>query len=49
MILAFLVIVVYSKHLHIALAPINVATKRVPDGLGALLPVTDAGGKPIDF
>jgi Fe-S oxidoreductase len=48
-ILAFLVIVVYSKHLHIALAPVNVATKRVPDGLGALLPVTDAKGVPVDF
>jgi Fe-S oxidoreductase len=48
-ILAFLVIVTYSKHLHIALAPVNVAAKRVPDGLGPLLPVTDAAGKPIDF
>jgi Fe-S oxidoreductase len=48
-ILAFLVIVTYSKHLHIALAPINVGAKRVPDGLGALLPVTDTAGKPIDF
>jgi Fe-S oxidoreductase len=48
-ILAFLVIVVYSKHLHIALAPLNVAAKRVPDGLGALLPVTDAAGAPVDF
>ncbi len=48
-ILAFLVIVVYSKHLHIALAPVNVATKRVPDGLGPLLPVTDAKGAPVDF
>ena len=48
-ILAFLVIVVYSKHLHIALAPLNVGAKRVPDGLGPLLPVTDAVGKPIDF
>jgi Fe-S oxidoreductase len=48
-ILTFLVIVVYSKHLHIALAPLNVATKRVPDGLGALLPVTDAKGAPVDF
>jgi Fe-S oxidoreductase len=48
-ILAFLVIVVYSKHLHIALAPLNVGAKRVPDGLGPLLPVTDAAGKPIDF
>jgi Fe-S oxidoreductase len=48
-ILSFLVLVVYSKHLHIALAPINVATKRVPIGLGALLPVTDQAGTPIDF
>jgi Fe-S oxidoreductase len=48
-ILAFLVIVTYSKHLHIALAPLNVGAKRVPDGLGPLLPVTDASGTPIDF
>ena len=48
-ILAFLVIVTYSKHLHIALAPLNVGAKRVPDGLGPLLPVTDTAGKPIDF
>ncbi|MDQ6938475.1 MAG: (Fe-S)-binding protein, partial [Actinomycetota bacterium] len=48
-VLVFGVIVVYSKHLHIALAPLNVATKRLPDGLGALLPVTDPAGKPIDF
>ena len=39
----------YSKHLHIALAPLNVGAKRVPDGLGPLLPVTDTTGKPIDF
>src|SRR6185312_12177199 len=48
-ILAFLVIVVCWKHLHIALAPLNVGAKRVPDGLGPLLPVTDAAGKPLDF
>jgi Fe-S oxidoreductase len=48
-ILSFLVIVVYSKHLHIGLAPINVATKRVPVALGALQPVTDPTGTPIDF
>jgi Fe-S oxidoreductase len=48
-ILAFLVIVTYSKHLHIALAPVNVGAKRVPDGLGPLLPVTDAAGTPLDF
>jgi Fe-S oxidoreductase len=45
---AFAVIVVYSKHLHIALAPVNVATKRLPDGLGALLPI-ESGGKLVDF
>jgi Fe-S oxidoreductase len=47
-ILGFLVLVVYSKHLHIALAPLNVATKRLPKALGALLPM-ESGGKPIDF
>jgi len=47
-ILAFLVLVVYSKHLHIGLAPINIAAKRTPDALGALLPM-ESGGKPIDF
>ncbi|MEO9139261.1 MAG: (Fe-S)-binding protein [Jatrophihabitans sp.] len=48
-IFAFTVLVVYSKHLHIGTAPLNVLTKREPDGLGPLLPVTDADGKPIDF
>jgi Fe-S oxidoreductase len=47
-IMAFLVMVTYSKHLHIALAPINVAAKRLPRGLGALLPV-ESGGRPVDF
>ena len=47
-IMAFLVILVHSKHLHIALAPINVATKRVPQGLGALQPM-ESGGKPVNF
>jgi len=47
-ILGFLVLVVYSKHLHIGLAPINIAAKRTPDALGALLPMESAG-KPIDF
>jgi Fe-S oxidoreductase len=46
--LAFLLVVLYSKHLHIGLAPINVTTKRLPDGLGPLLPM-ESGGKPIDF
>jgi Fe-S oxidoreductase len=48
-VLTFLVIVTYSKHLHIATAPINVYFKRLPKALGALLPVSDADGKPIDF
>ena len=46
--LAFLLIVLHSKHLHIFLAPINVTFKRLPDGLGPLLPI-EAHGKPIDF
>jgi Fe-S oxidoreductase len=46
--LIFLVIVLHSKHLHIFLAPINVTFKRLPDGLGPLLPM-EADGKPIDF
>ncbi len=47
-VLGFLVLVVYSKHLHIFLAPLNVLTKREPQALGPLLPMT-SGGKPIDF
>ncbi|KZB86908.1 (Fe-S)-binding protein [Amycolatopsis regifaucium] len=46
--LAFLSIVLYSKHLHIFLAPVNVTAKRLPDALGPLLPMESAG-KPIDF
>ncbi|MGH3451193.1 MAG: (Fe-S)-binding protein [Haloechinothrix sp.] len=46
--LAFLIIVLHSKHLHIFLAPINVTVKRMPDGLGPLLPM-ESDGKPIDF
>jgi Fe-S oxidoreductase len=48
-VLAFLVIVVYSKHLHIATAPINIYFKRLPNALGPLLPVADQTGAPIDF
>ncbi|MGI8664696.1 MAG: (Fe-S)-binding protein [Jatrophihabitans sp.] len=48
-VLAFLIIVTYSKHLHIATAPINVYFKRLPKALGPLLPATDATGKVIDF
>jgi len=51
-IFGFLVIVVYSKHLHIFLAPINVSTKRNPEpdkpSLGAALPMM-SNGKPLDF
>jgi Fe-S oxidoreductase len=48
-IFGFLVLVTYSKHLHIGTAPINVYFKRMPAALGALQPVTDAEGKAIDF
>jgi Fe-S oxidoreductase len=47
-IFGFLVFVAYSKHLHIALAPLNVTTKRMPIALGALQPM-ESRGKPIDF
>ncbi|MPY77039.1 MAG: 4Fe-4S dicluster domain-containing protein [Actinophytocola sp.] len=46
--LLFLIFVLHSKHLHIFLAPINVTVKRMPDGLGPLLPM-ESEGKPIDF
>ena len=48
-IFGFTILVVYSKHLHIATAPLNVLTKREPDGLRELLPVADDHGDPIDF
>ncbi len=48
-IFSFTVLVVYSKHLHIGTAPLNVLTKREPDALRELLPVTDDTGKAIDF
>src|SRR6202043_2831803 len=47
-IMAFAVIVVYSKHLHIALAPVNVLFSRRPDALGPLEPMR-SGGKVLDF
>ena len=46
--LIFLLIVLHSKHLHIGLAPVNVTFKRMPNGLGPLLPV-EYKGEPIDF
>jgi Fe-S oxidoreductase len=47
-ILGFGVFVTYSKHLHIALAPLNVLFSRRPNGLGALEPMR-SGGKVLDF
>src|ERR1035438_8706123 len=47
-VLAFAVIVVYSKHLHIALAPLNILFSRRPDALGALEPMR-SNGKILDF
>ncbi|WP_187366322.1 (Fe-S)-binding protein [Trebonia kvetii] len=47
-VLAFLVVVTYSKHLHIFLAPVNVMFARRPDGLGPLEPMR-SGGKVLDF
>ncbi len=46
--LAFLLIVLHSKHLHIGLAPINVTFKRLPNALGPLLPM-EYKGEPINF
>ncbi len=46
--LAFTVIIAYSKHLHIFTAPINVSAKRFPKALGPL-PAMESDGKPIDF
>ncbi|MGD0064342.1 MAG: heterodisulfide reductase-related iron-sulfur binding cluster, partial [Streptosporangiaceae bacterium] len=45
---AFGVIVVYSKHLHIALAPLNVMFSRRPNALGPLEPMR-SNGKVLDF
>jgi len=47
-IMAFLVVVAYSKHLHIAVAPLNVLFSRRPNGLGPLEPMR-SGGKVLDF
>src|SRR6201981_1545658 len=47
-IMAFAVIVVYSKHLHIALAPVNVLFSRRPNALGAREPMR-SNGKVRDF
>jgi Fe-S oxidoreductase len=47
-VLAFLVIVTYSKHLHIFLAPVNIMFSRRPNALGPLEPMR-SGGKVLDF
>jgi Fe-S oxidoreductase len=47
-VMAFLVVASYSKHLHIGLAPLNVLFSRRPDGLGPLEPMR-SGGKVLDF
>jgi Fe-S oxidoreductase len=47
-ILGFGVFVTYSKHLHIAIAPLNVLFARRPNGLGALQPMR-SGGQVLDF
>ncbi len=47
-ILGFGVFVTYSKHLHIAIAPLNVLFSRRPDGLRDLQPMR-SNGKVLDF
>ena len=47
-IMAFAVIVVYSKHLHIVVAPLNVMFSRLPNALGPLEPMR-SNGKVLDF
>src|SRR5215469_15467864 len=47
-VLGFLVLVVYSKHLHIFLAPLNVLFARRPSGLRGLEPMRSKG-KVLDF
>src|SRR5215469_5417414 len=47
-IMAFLVVVVYSKHLHIGIAPLNVMFSRRPNALGPLEPMR-SNGQVLDF
>jgi Fe-S oxidoreductase len=47
-VLAFLVFVTYSKHLHIFLAPLNIMFSRRPNALGPLEPMR-SNGKVLDF
>src|SRR3712207_116412 len=41
--LSFLILVVYSKHMHIFVAPLNVMFGRRPTALGAVKPLTSDG------
>jgi ferredoxin len=47
-VLGFLVVVTYSKHLHIGLAPLNILFSRRPNGLGPLASMR-SNGKVLDF
>jgi Fe-S oxidoreductase len=47
-ILGFGIFVTYSKHLHIAIAPLNILFSRRPNGLGALPPMR-SNGQLLDF
>ena len=47
-VLAFLVFLSYSKHLHIVLAPLNIMFSRRPNALGPLEPMR-SNGKVLDF
>jgi len=47
-VLATTILVLYSKHLHIFTAPLNVLFSRRPNGLGPLLPMY-SGTEKIDF
>ena len=47
-VLGFLAFLVYSKHLHIFLAPVNVLFSRRPNALGPLEPMR-SDGKVLDF
>ncbi|MEO5710215.1 MAG: (Fe-S)-binding protein [Nocardioidaceae bacterium] len=46
--LSFLILVVYSKHLHIFVAPLNVMFGRHPVALGAMVPMM-SNGEPLNF
>jgi Fe-S oxidoreductase len=47
-VMAFLVLITYSKHLHIFAAPVNVLFSRRPNALGGLEPMR-SGGTVLDF